>query len=473
MRKTWCVAIALTGLALASTADAQTVSDPNLTVDTIASGLSLPTTMAFVGDDDILVLEKNTGRVRRVRYGVLQPDALVVPVDPASERGLLGIAVNTESPPRVFLFYSETLTPGVGGTAFANRVYRYTWNAATGTLQSPTLILDLPVTPGQNHDGGIILLGPPGEAPGVGDGSLLYTVIGDLNRDNQLENYALGAAPDDTAVVLRTRQDGTAAPGNPFTPYCSVTTTTTCTSNANCPGGEACTLKVARYWAYGVRNSFGMALDPLTGDLWDTENGPSSFDEVNRIVPGMNSGWEAIMGPDSLDPNDTGDLFDIPGEGSTYSDPEFSWQLVVAPTAIVFPAGSSLGPGYDDVALVGNNNYGSIARFPLNPGRTGFALTGALADLVANDNSEASPLVWGINFGAITDLEIGQGGHLYVVGIVAGKIFRIRGPENSIPSLGPLSTLALAAGIAFAAAAVASRRSLSRRRPRPSPSCSG
>lgn len=103
-------------------------------------------------------------------------------------------------------------------------------------------------------------MGPPGACPGVG--SALYAVIGDLARDGRLANFPDGDPPDDTAAVFRVCQDGSAAPGNPFTPYCGLTTSTTCTGDADCPGGESCTSEVARYWAYGIRNSFGLALDP-------------------------------------------------------------------------------------------------------------------------------------------------------------------------------------------------------------------
>jgi glucose/arabinose dehydrogenase len=286
-------------------------------------------------------------------------------------------------------------------------------------------------------------LGPTGEGS-VGDGSLLYVVIGDLNRNGQLENFSVGAAPDDTAVVLRVEQDGSPAPGNPFSPYCSSSTGTTCTDDLDCPAEEACVTEVARYFAYGVRNSFGMALDPVTGSLWDTENGPGSYDEINRLAPGANSGWEAIMGPDSRDPQGPGDLFDVPGAGSTYSDPEFSWLDTVAPTAIVFPVGSGLSPAYDDVALVGDNNTGQIYALPLDTQRNAFDFSdpslASLQDLVADNQAEANLLRFGSGFGVVTDLEIGPDGDLYVVSLSQGAIYRV--PE-------PASWLMLIAGAAF------------------------
>jgi glucose/arabinose dehydrogenase len=397
------------------------VTGPGLQVQQVVNGLSSPTTMAFVAPGDILVLQKNDGQVRRVRNGVLQAAPVIdFPVNNASERGLLGIAVSPTNPPRVFFYLTEATADGQ--PPLGNRVYSYTWNAGPGTLTNPQLVLDLPVTAGPNHDGGVLTLDAQGR---------LYAIIGDLNRNGQLQNNPGGAAPDDTSVVLRVNQNGTAAAGNPFTPYCSATTTQTCATSGDCPAGQACQTQVARYYAYGVRNSFGLTIDPVTGTLWDTENGPGDYDEVNRILPGFNSGWNQIMGPDDRDPQNPDDLFDMPGEGSTYDDPEFSWLATVAPTAILFPRG--LGPLYDGVAFVGDANNGNLYSFPLNGARTAFDVAGitGLADLVADDLDERESVRIGSGFGGITDLKEGPDGSVYVVSIGLGAIYRISGPGRS------------------------------------------
>jgi glucose/arabinose dehydrogenase len=332
---------------------------------------------------------------------------------------MLGIAVAAGAPPRVFLYYTEAAGAD-GGAALGNRVYRYDWDAGTGTLINGQMIMDLPVTPGPNHDGGVITLDAQGR---------LYVMIGDLNRSGQLQNIPTGSAPDDTGVIFRVNQDGTAAAGNPFTPYCSVTTTQTCTTSGGCPGGETCRTQVARYYAYGVRNGFGLELDRANGVLWMTENGPADFDEMNRVDPGMNGGWNRIHGPDALDPQNVSDLWHLPGAGITYSDPEFSWQAIVVPTGIVFPFATSWGPSYGSRVLVGTQG-GNIYSFPLNAGRTGLdvaALPAALQDLVAANATEANLVRIGQGFGGVTDLEVGPDDHVYVVDI-GGRVFRITGP---------------------------------------------
>ena len=400
---------------------APTLKDLNLTVVEITSGLSSPTAMEFIGADDILVLQKDNGQVRRVIGGVLQPGAVLdVAVDNASERGLLGIAIHPNFPasPFVYLYYTESSSSGdTSGipTPVANRVYRYPWNG--NSLLSPTLILDLPVTAGPNHDGGVITFGPDRK---------LYVVIGDLNRDGQLQNFPGGPAPDNTSVILRINDDGTAPSDNPFFSQ----------------GGN-----VAKYYAYGIRNSFGMTFDPLTNKLWMTENGPNNYDEINLVEPGFNSGWEKIMGPDSRNANNVSDLFSLPG--SHYADPKFSWLSTVGPTAIVFLDSSNFGPQYENDVFVGDVNNGDLYHFKPNGARNGFVFSGAgLADLVADSSAELEETILGQGFAGITDLKVGPDGRLYVVSIGAGKIYAIT--NASLPPSFGVATLPTAeVGVAY------------------------
>jgi aldose sugar dehydrogenase len=182
------------------------------------------------------------------------------------------------------------------------------------------------------------------------------------------------------------------------------------------------------WFAYGVRNTYGIAFDPLTGNLWDTENGPGNYDEINRITPAMNSGWNEIMGPDSRDPQGVGDLVQLPG--AVYSDPEFSWFNTVAPTGLAFLANSQLDADYRDALLVGDSNNGLLYLFRLNTARTAFVLTGGLADLVADTAAERSAVEFGSDFGSVTDIQIGPEGGVYVTSIGDGTIYRIL-PEPS------------------------------------------
>jgi aldose sugar dehydrogenase len=390
---------------------AQTVADSALQVTEVVDGLSQPTAMVFIGPGDILVLQKSDGRVRRVINGMLQPgQVLDVAVDSASERGLLGVAIHPNFPttPFVYLYYTESSTGSdtSGSPApLGNRVYRYTWNG--NTMVGPQLILALPVTPGPNHNGGTMTFGPDGK---------LYLVIGELNRNGQLQNFSGAAAPDDTGVIFRINDDGSAPSDNPFFNQ----------------GGN-----LAKYFAYGIRNSFGLAFDSVTGKLWDTENGPANYDEINLVEPGFNSGWMRIMGPSSRDAQGTSDL--VVFSGSHYVDPKFSWFSTVAPTAIVFTNTANLGVDYQNDVFVGDINNGNLYRFRLNATRDGFDFTNpSLGDRVADNNTELQELIWGTGFVGITDLKVGPDGLLYVLSFSLEKIFVIsRLPPSLVAAVLP------------------------------------
>src|SRR5919106_587995 len=329
---------------LIQTAYAQaSISDNTLNVEAAVEGLSSPTSMVFLDDNNILVLEKE-GSVRLVSNGILQEQPILqVPANAENERGLLGVALSNGSNGNqgttntdVFLYYTED-------DPLRNRIYKYQWNGET--LINPSLILDLPAEPGPNHDGGKIVIGPDG---------YLYAVIGDLNHRGQLQNFPDGQPPDDTASIFRINpEDGSAASGNPFV------------SSGKDDG-------MSKYYAYGIRNSFGMDFDPLTGNLWDTENGPIHYDEINLVRPGFNSGYYTVMGPISLSGKTGDDLFNFPG--SHYADPLFSWNNSVAPTDIEFFSSSKLGEEYVNNIFVGDISRGNLYFFEVNKNRDGIAL---------------------------------------------------------------------------------------------------
>ena len=376
-----------------------TLKDPNLKVQTIATGLKSPTSMAFLGSNDILVLEKNTGMVKRIKgTTILSQPLLDVNVATQSERGLLGIDVQKISSTQYYVFLYYTQSAQDGGTAIANRLYRYlltighNLGPAQGTMTSPKLLLNLPVTPGLNHDGGKVAVSPTG---------YVYTVLGDLNRNGKAQNNATGADPDLTGGILGVTRDG-----------------------APVAGILGSTHPSNKYFAYGIRNSFGIDFDPLTGYLWDTENGPAANDEINRIFGGFNSGWEDIMGmaPAGFDFNK---LVNFGGKG-VYSQPEFVWYEVVAPTAIEFLNSANLGTQYQNDMFVGDYKKGRIYNFNLNSQRTALVLTGSLSDRVANTDPETQSVIFGEGFGGISDLKVGGtgNGYLYVLSY-NGAIYRI------------------------------------------------
>jgi hypothetical protein len=125
--------------------------------------------------------------------------------------------------------------------------------------------------------------------------------------------------------------------------------------------------------------------------------------------------------------------------GSLYSDPEFSWLLTIAPTSIAFLAGMG-DPSYADKVIVADNNIGQLSMFTLNSARDGFVLSGNLADLVADGDTERASLAWGRNFRIPTQIEIGPDQALYVMSLSqgtpnSGMIYRIATPEPCLSLL--------------------------------------
>jgi glucose/arabinose dehydrogenase len=371
------------------------INDPSLVVEIVVEELSSPTSMAFMDSNNILVLEK-TGSVRLISNGILQEQPVLnVPVNSQSERGLLGIAT-LEEDNAVFLYFTES------DETLRNRVYRYNWNGET--LVNPTLILDLPAIPGPNHDGGKLVIGPD---------QYLYAIIGDLNHDGKLQNFLDGPEPDDTGVIFKVNpNDGSAAPNNPFV-----------------NSGDSV---LSRYYAYGIRNSFGIAIDPITNMLWDTENGPGEYDEVNLVRPGFNSGWQTVMGPISRSGESIDDLVSF--QGSQYIDPVFSWQITPAVTDIEFLHSPKLGDKYANNIFVGDYNNGNIYYFEVNEDRTGIKFDASqtgLIDLVADSEEELSTIIFGSGFGSITDIATGPDGFLYILSYDDGIIYRIAPSSNN------------------------------------------
>jgi aldose sugar dehydrogenase len=380
------------------------VKDPNLKVELVAQGLKSPTSMAFLGPSDILVLEKDGGTVQRITNGKILPQPIIqVPVSTTSERGMLGIAIakHNNGPTYVFLYYTKD---GGGSQSLANVLYRY--ELLNNQLSNPKLLLNLPAVRGPNHDGGKVVIGPDNN---------VYTVIGDLKTHRtQAQNVANGPPADSTGGILRVTQDGQPV--------------------SNAPLGQV-PAPLNLYYAYGIRNSFGIDFDPVSGKLWDTENGPTYGDEINLVEPGFNSGWAQVMGiwtPEGTIGKETAgpvnsnptNLVDFGGKGK-YRAPEFTWFKTAAPTALKFFDSSKLGKQYQNDMFVGDIKKGNLYNFDLNQARTGLVLNGTLSSKISNTTNDSQPVIFASGFEeGITDLQVGPDGYLYVL-TFAGSIYRI------------------------------------------------
>jgi uncharacterized repeat protein (TIGR01451 family) len=447
-----------------------TMLDPNLSVQTVLSGLSQPTAIALFGNA-FFVIEKDTGKVKFVMNGAVQGIALDLAVNSASERGLLGIALhpNFAFNHFVYLYWTESST-GSDSTNLAdvallgNRVDRYIWNGSTLVFDRNLIRLhayqaDANQSLRGNHNGGVLRFGPDGK---------IYILMGDNGRRGFLQNNQLGPVPDDqfggpepddahlTGFVLRLNDDGSTPVDNPF--Y---------NASTSLRGQAAANIK--KLYAYGVRNGFGMAFDPLSGNLWDQENGDDAFDEMNRITAGSNNGWIQTMGPISRvaefkaiestygagnlqqlrwPPSLIADtpagalaqLYMLPG--AHYNDPEFSWKYALAPAGMGFVQGRELGPQFEGDMLVGAGRTflsgGYLFRFKLTPDRLHFSFSDSrLLDLVADntdkfDITESESLLIGKDFGIASDIQTGPNGDVFVVSNTNGAVYEISGTQPTL-----------------------------------------
>jgi aldose sugar dehydrogenase len=399
------------------------IRDSTLGVEVVAEGLEFPTTMAFLGPDDFLVLEKEKGTVQRIVNGKMLSEPLLdVSVGASQERCMCGIAISKNIPGHiyVFLYYTEAESADAedvteGKDPIGNRLYRY--ELVNNRLVNAKLLLDLPAIPGPRHNGGAITIGPDNN---------LYIPIGDVDGSfnpkgqfvrTMTQNYLNSTLVDGRSGILRVDL-------NSKTIY-----------SQGILGDEH---PLNYYYAYGIRNSFGIDFDPLTGNLWDTENGPAYGDEINLVKPGFNSGYTPIQGiwSHGVDPKSNISTWkiastnpktfvDFGGKGN-YSAPEFIWADTIGVTAVKFFHSDRLGKEYRDDMFVGSIVTGDIYHFDLNKDRTQLILSGELEDKIAETNEVGDKdIVFGEDFAGISDLEVGPDGNLYVVSLGQGKIFKI------------------------------------------------
>ena len=443
------------------------VLDSDFKIQEFVSGLIVPVNMVFLGED-LLVIEKNSGAVRHIKNNkLLDSPVLDVEVSNYGEQGLLGI---TSVENEVYLFFTEAFHDG--GLTLENRVYKYIWNG--NELVQPILLKRIPVFE-TIYVGGELVSGLDGT---------VYAVTGENYKVGLLQNhlknesyrYGLEGSSHTILDGLKTaiscvkmsfyhyttnpvgwQSEQPDLSNNPLEFNLSniLGNLDSCVRqfyyDSFSDGHWKDTSSIIQiepkdeYAAIGIRNSFGLAVDPKTGYLWDTENGPDVYDEINLVETKFNSGWAKIQGPSN------GKLLpQLPNyEEYEYSEPEFSWELPIGVTAIEFP-NSKMFEKYENFVFVADVNNGNIYKFKLDDTRTKFIFESPyLQDNVLNilENSEDAAfsgdigclmsgvpcygfdpmdeILFGKNFGMISDMKFGPDGALYVISLMEGKIYRI------------------------------------------------
>jgi quinoprotein glucose dehydrogenase len=276
----------------------------------------------------------------------LLPDPFAhVDVLSATEQGLLGLALDPSfaAQPWLYLYYSDPVSQ-------LNRLMRL---RTDGDEQERQPLLDALTTERGYHNGGDLVFGIDG---------MLYVAVGEVHESQRAQD------PDDIGgKVLRVAPDGSIPSDNPF--------------GAGNPA-----------YSMGHRNSFGLCVDPTTGELWETENGPGSDDEVNLIEPGANYGWPEQLGP---------------GGEPAFVDPVLDFPDVIVPTGCAVWRGDLYFGAY-------GTNLLYRLRLPAGPG----ARETVVRDMGAG----------------VTDLQVGPDDDLYVA--TADSIWRMDAPTSRLPTPG-------------------------------------
>jgi glucose/arabinose dehydrogenase len=297
-----------------------------IVVQNVKTGLAFPGAFTFAPGGKIVYAERFTGEIR-----VLDPstgsDTLlftVTNVATAGEQGLLGVALHPQiafGQPFVYAYATRNT-----GSGLRNQILRI--RLRTGGSHTSSVIFSSDVTPQSIHNGGIIHFGPDGR---------LYAQIGEASNPANAQDLTVRAGK-----FVRMTASGGIPSDNPF-------------------AGDP--TKDGYIYSYGFRNGYGFAWDSQTGNLFDSQNGPSCNDEINIIVPGGNYAW----GPSQT-------CFSGTAPGNTNQDgpsrilPIHFYSSTIAPTGAVFCNGCGL-TGAEGHLFVGDNNFGRIHEYALNAAR--------------------------------------------------------------------------------------------------------
>lgn len=295
----------------------------------VARGLDEPVAFTFTPNGRVFYVEKDTGEVH-IYNPATDNDrvfATLPGVDGQGERGTLGIALHPGYPTKPFVFvYATRLVRGV----LQNQIVRLAVDAGVGTNRR--VIFSTRASSSPYHNGGRIEFGPDG---------MLYAIVG--------EGHSPASAQDlrnPRGKILRMTPRGRRPGDNP--------------------------IRNSKIFVYGIRNSFGFDFDPVTGDLWETENGPSCNDEVNYIpVGGRNYGWGRRQDCGSLPaPRDTNNSGPRPR-----ILPKMWFVNTIGITGMTFCDGCGLTGSEGDM-FFGDVKFGQIRRVPLSAGRDSVAGVG-------------------------------------------------------------------------------------------------
>jgi glucose/arabinose dehydrogenase len=336
----------------------------------VDQGLQIPWSFVFLPDGRILLTER-AGRLRLIDHDRLmgQPIENVPLVVERGEGGLMSVTLHPDYANNgwIYLAFSD---PGAGDTAMTKIV--------RGRLREQRFADIEPVfaLPLDRYPEGHVLFG----CRMVFDQGLLYFSVG--------ERGVLGDAQKLTTPngkIHRVKDDGTAAPDNPFADQAGA---------------------VASIWAYGIRNPQGLAVDPRNHALWETEHCPRGGDELNHIQRGKNYGWPVITFGMNYDGTAVSEKTEAPG----MEQPVRNWTPSIAASQIHFYTGDKF-PQWKNNLFLGSLAQQRFIRFEVD-----------------GDNIVHEEEIFR-NLGRIRDIVTGPDGYLYIaleqIGNASGRIVRL------------------------------------------------
>jgi glucose/arabinose dehydrogenase len=331
---------------------------PSIEAVEVAGDLDQPVAFTFGPGEQLWYVERSTGEIRILDLdtGADERFHAVKGVDDSGERGLLGIALHPDYPDQPFVYvYATRMHEG----ELRNQILRI--RDLGGSGGGVRVLFSSPAGPSAYHNGGRVAFGPDGK---------LYAIVGDGHDAANAQDLS----DEDRGKIIRILPGGGVPRGNPF---------------------------ADRVWAYGIRNSFGFAFDPVSGGLWETENGPACNDEVNLIGRARNYGWGPSASCQGTAPDNTN------RDGANPVGPELFYEDPIGITGIAFCDGCRLGPRSEGAAFFGAVNNGRITRIVLDEDRTGI-----VRRTVVHEHASGT-----------LSFEVGPGGRIYFSDF--GGIYRL------------------------------------------------
>ncbi len=292
----------------------------------ITSALTSPWGVKVLPDGRLLVTQKTTGTLRIVTTaGVVSAPITGLPaVNPANQGGLLGLCLDPDfaANKMIYWVFSEAVTGGNISAVAKGKLAN-----DEKTIENATVIYrSSPANPSDLHYGGRILFDQTGNlVVSTGERSVLQT-----RPLAQSLTASLGK-------VVRITKDGQAAPGNP-----------------TFGGANA----LPEIYTYGHRNPQGLAMHPVTKEIWQSEHGPRGGDEINRLKAGANYGWPTITYGIEYSGQPIGDAIQ---KKDGMEQPVYYWDPVISPSGMTFYSGNRV-PEWENNLFIGSLSATHIAR---------------------------------------------------------------------------------------------------------------